>query len=232
MNLFNTALLSCLIVAAPFLNAESLPAAPHISVTGTATINVDPDTVKIEFQSIAVEKEASNAKKAVDKQVQLVLSTLKKMGFEQKLLIREDIRLRPEYEYIEKKRTQVGIKATRNLSYQLDDLNKVNDFLQLLTDAKISTIGQINYTLKESSQWQLKARELAVKDSISKAKGLAESYQTSLGKIYSIKYQPNNTQPIMMRAIDSRQSAPSYQHNQIVLKERVEAVFLLADETK
>ena len=229
MNLFNAALLSCLLAGTSVASAESLPTQPHIAVTGNATIKVEPDTVKIAFQSSAVQEDVSSAKSVVDKQVQQVLAQIKKMGFEQKLLIREDIRLHPEYEYIDKRRTQVGIKATRNLSYQLDDLTKIDDFLQILTDVNIATIGQINYTLKEPSKWQIKARDLAVKDSINKASGLAKSYQASLGKIYSIKYQSNNTQPIMMRAMESqsRQAAPNYKHNKIEVNERVEAVFLL-----
>lgn len=230
MKRVKSVLFSCLLVSTQFVYADALPSQPHVAVTGNATIKVEPDTVKISFQSIAVEKNASDAKQVVDEQVQDVLSQLQKMGFEQELLIRDNIRLRPEYEYIDKKRTPVGTNATRNLSYQLDDLTKVNDLLQILADVNVSTIGQINYSLKDPQQWQLKVRELAVKDSLSKADDLAKSYQTSLGEVYSIKYQSNNAQPVLMHSMESqsRQRAPSYQHNQIELNDRVEAVFLLA----
>lgn len=227
MKKLNSVLLSCLLAATSSVMAESLPQQPHISVSGVAQIQVKPDTVRIEFQSITVEKEADSAKKSVDQQVQQILSQLEKNGFEQSLLTRADIRLRPEFEYIEKKRTQVGIKAIRNLSYQLDDVSKVNVFLQMLVEADVSHVGQVHYALKDPLQWQLKARDLAVKDSISKALGLAESYQASLGKVYSIQYQANHVQPVLMRAMESDHVAPLYQNNQITINERVDTVFLL-----
>lgn len=227
MKILNVISISFLLTTAAWANAATLPEQAHISVSGIAKIQVKPDTVKIEFQSIAVENDSDDAKRVVDIQVAQVLAQLTKSGFKQILLTRGDIQLRPEYEYIEKKRTPVGVKATRNLSYQLDDATKVNDFLQILVKNKISNIGQINYTLKDSSQWQIKARDLAVQDSIDKAQGLVKSYQVSLGDVYSINYQSNNDQPVLMRAMRSDQIAPSYQNNQITISERVDTVFLL-----
>ncbi len=228
MKIFNVLLVSCLVVVTPWVSASNLPEKAHVSVSGIAKIQVKPDTVKIEFQSIAVENDSDDAKREVDKQVQQILSKLQKGGFDQALLKRSDLQMRPEYEYIEKKRTPVGVKATRNLSYQLGDVTKVNEFLQILVKSDISNIGQINYALKEPVQWQLKARDLAVKDSINKAKGLAKSYQTSLGQVYSIHYQTNNAQPVLMRMVESDQMVPSYQNNEITITEQVDAVFLLS----
>ncbi len=228
MKIFNVLLVSCLVVVTPWVSASNLPEKAHVSVSGIAKIQVKPDTVKIEFQSIAVENDSDDAKREVDKQVQQILSKLQKGGFDQALLKRSDLQMRPEYEYIEKKRTPVGVKATRNLSYQLGDVTKVNEFLQILVKSDISNIGQINYALKEPVQWQLKARDLAVKDSINKAKGLAKSYQTSLGEVYSIHYQTNNAQPVLMRMVESDQMVPSYQNNEIIITEQVDAVFLLS----
>ena len=229
MKKLSTMLFGCLLAVSPLTQVQAQPQKPYIAVSGNAQLQVKPDIVRIEFQSIAVENEAGNAKQVVDDQVQLLLSTLAENGFEEALLTRGDLQLRPEYEMIEKKRTEVGIKATRNLSYQLDDLSTINAFLQLLVEADISNIGQINYALKNPLQWQEKARDLAVKDAINKAKGLAESYQVELGKVYSINYQGSNIRPIMMRAMESDEmTAASYQHHEITINERVESVFLLA----
>lgn len=227
MKILNVVLVSCMFVVTPWVNASDIPEKAHVSVSGIAKIKVKPDTVKIEFQSIAVENESDSAKQEVDKQVQQVLSELQQAGFSQAQLKRADIQMRPEYEYIEKKRTNVGVKAIRNLSYQLDDVTKVNEFLEALVRSDISNINHINYALKDPVQWQSKARSLAVKDSINKANELAESYQTTLGNVYSIRYQSNNAQPILMRMAESDQVPSSYQNNEITLTEQVDTVFLL-----
>jgi uncharacterized protein YggE len=227
MKFFNVTVLSFLLVVAPWVIADSGLKGPHIVVSGSGKIQVKPDTVRIEFQAIAVENDADNAKQVVDNQVQLLLSKIQENGFEEILLTRGDIELHPEFELIEKKNTQVGIKATRNLSYQLNDLSKTNLFFQMLVEAEISNIGQIHYALKDPLQWQEKARDLAVEDSIRKAKGLAKSYKVDLGKIYSINYQSNNIRPVMMRAMENDDMGTLYQNHMITLSERVDAVFLL-----
>lgn len=227
MNLFKLVTTACLIAVTSISLADELPSQPYISVSGIAKIQVKPDTVKISFQAIATENSAERAKLVVDKQMQLLLSKLQENNFEESLLSRGDIQLRPEYEIIQKKQTQVGIKATRNLSYQLDDLTKTNTLLELLVETDIANIGHFSYSLKQPEQWYQKARDLAVKDSISKAEQLAESYQAELGKVYSVRYQSNNSQPILMRSSESNISPALYQENQITINERIDTIFLL-----
>lgn len=207
----------------------ALPGAPFIAVTGDAQLKVAPDTANISFQVVSIKPTAQEAKQKADQQVSLILTLLKEAGFDSVLLTRADIQLRPQFEYIDKKRQQVGIKASRQLSYQLDELSKVNLFLESLVKAKVTHLGRINYALKEPEQWQIKARDMAVEDSKQKAQGLANSYQAELGKIYSINYQNQKVQPIMMRAMESEPITPVYLKQDIVINERVDAVFLLND---
>ena len=227
MNLFKLLIIIYLSSVASVSIADGLPDLPYISVSGISKIQVKPDTVKVSFQATATENSAESAKLVVDKQVQLLLSKLQENGFEESLLRRGDIQLRPEYEIIQKKQTQVGIKATRNLSYQLDNISKTNLLLELLVEVDIAHIGQFHYSLKESSEWHQKARDLAVKDSINKAQQLAESYHADLGKVYSVRYQSNSSQPIIMRSAESSNTPALYQENQITINERVDTIFLL-----
>jgi len=228
MTIFKTVIASVLMGVSVISIADGLPSQPYISVSGSAKLQVQPDTVNITFQAMATENTAEDAKDRVDQQVQLLLSTLEANDFEESLLTRGDIRLRPEYEFIQKKQTQIGIKAVRNLSYQLDDVAKTNLFLALLVEADIANINNLHYSLQQPAEWQREARDLAVKDSIEKAQGLAESYQATLGKVYSIRYQSTNNQPVMMRSLEAKTTAALYQNNQITINERVDTVFLLA----
>jgi len=227
MNLFKLVIATYLVTTASVSIADGLPSQPYISVSGISKIQVKPDTVKISFQATATENSAESAKLVVDKQVQLLLSKLQENGFEESLLTRGDIQLRPEYEIIQKKQTQVGIKATRNLSYELGNILKTNALLELLVEVDIANIGQFRYSLKQPDEWHQKARDLAVQDSISKAEQLAESYQAELGKVYSVRYQSNNSQPMLMRSAESNNAPALYQENKITINERVDTIFLL-----
>jgi len=227
MNVFKLVIMTYLAVAASVSMANGLPSQPYISVSGISKIQVKPDTVKISFQLVATESSAEKAKLMVDQQMTLLLSKLEGKNFQEQLLNRGDIQLRSEYEVVHKKQTQIGIKATRNLNYQLNDLSKTNLLLDLLVEVEVANIGHFNYSLKETDKWHRKARDLAVQDAINKAKQLAESYQVGLGKVYSVHYQSGHNQPVIMRSVKTHNTPALYQENHITIDERVESTFLL-----
>ncbi|MFT6926569.1 MAG: hypothetical protein ACJAZP_002185 [Psychromonas sp.] len=212
-----------------FVNAAALPDGPHVAVTGSAQIEVQPDQVNIQFQATSLEKTAGSAKHNVDQQVSALLTNLEKAGFDTNILERGKINSRAQYQYIKDQRTLQGIVATRDLSYLLTDLEQVNQFLELVVAANIESIGQMNYGLQAPQEWQLKARQLAIQDSKEKAANLASAYQAKLGKIYAINYQHSYTQPLMMRAKSDQMAESSYQVNKIKVSDQVEAVFILED---
>ena len=207
--------------------ANALPDDPHVSVTGSAILEVKPDQVTILFQAKALEKNATLAKKSVDQQVENLLINLPQAGFASQELQRANLQIREEYQYINKKRTLQGIRAVRELSYLLTDLNKVNLFLETVLAADIESIQQMQYGLQSPKKWQLEVRQMAIQDSQAKAANLAAAYQAKLGKIYTINYQQHNVQPIMMRAMHDEAAGSTYQVKNIKLSDTVQATFIL-----
>lgn len=208
-------------------NAAALPDGPHVAVTGSAQIEVQPDQVTIQFQATSLEKTAGLAKHNVDQQVSALLTNLERAGYDTKVLERGHINTREQYQYIKDQRTLQGVVATRDLSYLLTELDKVNQFLELVVAANIESIGQMNYGLQSPQEWQLKARQLAIQDSKDQAENLASAYQVKLGKIYAVNYQHSYTQPLMMRAKSEQTAESTYQVNKIKISEQVQAVFTL-----
>ncbi|WP_019617152.1 SIMPL domain-containing protein [Psychromonas ossibalaenae] len=208
--------------------AASLPDEPYISVTGTAELEVKPDQVIIQFQASALDRKGALAKNKVDQQVEALLINLQQSGFNNKELESADLYTRAEYDYQKDKRTFMGIRATRDLTYRLTDIDKVNQFLDAVLASDIEAINQLQYGLQSPEKWQLEVRQMAVEDSVKKASNLAKAYQAELGKIYSVNYQNSYREPMMMRAMSSESPDTStYQINTIKLNDRVQAVFIL-----
>lgn len=207
--------------------ADALPDGPHVSVTGSAKIEVQPDQVTIQFQATSLEKTAGLAKQNVDQQVAALITNLEKAGFDTKVLERGNINTRAQYQYVKDQRILQGIAATRDLTYLLTELEKVNQFLELVVAANIESIGQMNYGLQAPQEWQLKVRQLAIQDSKEKAENLASAYQAKLGKIYAINYQHSYAQPLMMRAKSDQMAESTYQVNKINISDQVQVVFTL-----
>jgi uncharacterized protein len=229
MRYFRTTILLIIttISLATLANAGALPDGPHLVVTGNAQIEVQPDQVMIQFQATALEKTASLAKQNVDQQVSRLLANLKKAGFDTKVLERGQINTREQYEYVTGQRIFQGIVATRDLTYLLTELDKVNQLLDLVVAANIESIGQMHYSLQAPQQWLLKARQLAIQDSQEKAENLASAYQAKLGRIYAINYQQSAPQPLMMHAKSEQMLESTYQVNKIQISDQIQAVFML-----
>ncbi|ABM02234.1 hypothetical protein DUF541 [Psychromonas ingrahamii 37] len=222
-----TMLLIATLPLSTLVNAGALPDGPHVAVTGSAQIEVQPDQVMVQFQATSLEKSAVLAKQNVDQQVSALLVNLKSASFDTNILERGQINTREQYQYIKDQRTLQGIIATRDLSYLLTDLDKVNQFLELVVAANIESIGQMHYGLQSPQEWQLKVRQLAIQDSKEQAENLASAYQAKLGKIYAINYQHSYVQPLMMRAKSEQTDESTYQVNKIKISDQVEAVFTL-----
>lgn len=227
MRYFHFFIFICISVLSVSASAADFPDAPHLSVTGTASLDVTPDQVQIRFQASALAVKGSEAKEKVDQQVGSLINSLKTAGFNLKALDSADLYTRVEYDYQKGKRTFLGIRATRDLNYLLTDLSKVNLFLDSVLSADIELIGQLEYSLQSPKQWQLKVRQMAVDDSMEKASALAQAYQAELGKIYSLNYQKLSPRPLMIRAVQDELTANSYQTKTISINDSVHAVFLL-----
>lgn len=207
--------------------ASSLPDQPYVFVTGVASLQVSPDQVMIKFQAKALDKHAKKAKAEVDKQVEALMVNLQQAGFSLEALQRADLYTGAEYNYDKQKRSLIGIRATRDLTYLLTDLNKVNELLDVVLDSGIESISSLEYGLQAPKKWQLKVREMAIADSKEKSSFLAKAYHAELGKIHSINYQNSHARPMMMRSMQDERAKTTYQAKQIKLTDRVETVYLL-----
>jgi uncharacterized protein YggE len=227
MHYFQYLLIAAISTFSVFSFADALPSAPHILVSGSAELEIKPDQVIIQFKASAIASKGALAKDRVDYQVSSVLANLKKAGFNTEILQRADLYTRAEYDYQKDKRTLIGIRATRNLTYLLTDINKVNQFLDAVLAANIDAIDTLQYGLQSPEQWQAKVRQMAVEDSMGKGAALALAYQAKLGKIYSIDYQYSYSRPSMMRSMKEEMASNTYLVNSIKISDRVQAVFLL-----
>lgn len=227
MHFINYFMVACIATFSLSVLAESFPQQPYLAVTGIASLEVQPDQLIIKFKAIAIDENGREAKNRVDQQVENLLVNLQQAGFNTELLERADLYSRAEYDRHNDKRTLVGIRATRDLTYLLSDLHKVNELLDAVLSADIDTIDSLAYGLRDPKQWQLKVQQMAITDSMEKAAVLAKAYHAELGKIYSINYQNSYAQPMMMQTKSNEMMKTTYQAKTIKLNDRVQAVFLL-----
>ena len=186
---FTTSIIAGLLLTAPALAQNALPA--MISVTGEATISVPPDLAQIDGGVNSEAKTAREASEANNAAMGKVLLALKGAGIDEKDFQTSRLSLQPQSA---PNRTSgppviVGYRASNRVTIRLRDVTKVAGVIDTLVGAGANDIGGINFMVSQASKLLDDAREQAVADARRKADIYAKAAGVTLGAPLSISEQ-------------------------------------------
>lgn len=219
--------------ALSLIHADELPAAPHLSTLGTASIDVIPDIATITIEVNYMAKRAVDAKQKVDKRVTQYFDFLRKNGIEQKDINAANLSTQAEYDYKDGSSELKGFRAVREVQVIVREIGKLNQLLDGALKLGLNEIHAIKLDVAKSSIYREQVRKKAIQNAILLATSLASGFKVKLGPLYSIHYQGDNSQsplPVMfLRAGNVSTSTPSqtYQQQSIHFKDQVAVVFWL-----
>ena len=215
---------------------NSLPTHRHISVTGTAELMTMPDIAVIHLNVESEQKTSLDAKKEVDQRVNNLLDGLNDFGVDEDHVSASNIstEIRRSYNRGEQD-TIEGYIARRTLKVTLNDIEKLNDFMDFALSIKINAIRNIELKSSNEQKLQLEVNALAVSNAKSKGKSLANAFDAELGSIYSINANSNqsyhrygaNNEAYKVRAsmADSGAQQGRYLQENIVFSATIDVVF-------
>ncbi|MGC1855098.1 MAG: oxidative stress defense protein [Candidatus Aquirickettsiella sp.] len=217
------------------INADEMPAGPHLSTMGTASMDVTPDMATISIEVSFSAKDAIMAKKQVDTRVTQYIYFLRKKGIEKKDINAANLTTQPEYDYQKTgKAVLKAYRAVRQVQVTVLQLDKLNGLLDGALKLGLNEIRTIKLGVANPNSYREQVRKKAIENAILRATSLAEGFKVKLGPVYSIHYQGDNDQtmplPIMfMRAENVPPNNPdkTYQQETILFKDQVDAVFEL-----
>jgi len=220
-----------LVFSNPLLANDKIPART-VSTTGQGLVEAKADMAEVVMQTSTTQKSATDAKREVDKRVNLFLEKLTALGIKEDDIIASTLRISPEYDYNNRIRLFSGYNAHRDISVTLRDLDKLDKLLGTATDTDITFIQQIQLKTNAEEKYKKQAFENAVADAKTKAELLAKAYGAELGAIYTIDYQsqqpmfsPKAEMASMRLAADS--GGGQYIHDSIRFTDQVSVVFEL-----
>ena len=159
-----------------------------LSVSGSASTFVIPDTASL---SIGVQTQGKDASEASEKNAVLmnaVISALKNLGLADKEIRTTFLSVQPVYNYSRDGITQgiVGYTASNNVQVTTQMLDKLGDIVDKSVNSGANQVSGISFMVSEEKQKQARDDLLvnAVKDAGDKAKKLAESLNV---RIVSVK---------------------------------------------
>ncbi len=158
------------------------PEQKSLSVSGSASAFVTPDTASI---SIGVLTQAATAKEALENntaKVNDVINSLKAIGVQEKD-IRTSLYIQPLYRYREGDApTIIGYSASNNLEVTTKLLDKLSEIVDSSVASGANQVSGVSFTVSEEKQKQIRGELLAnaVKDAEDSANRLAQGLRVKI----------------------------------------------------
>lgn len=204
---------------------------PHIETSGYGEVVVKPDmaefTVRVEESTLTAE----DAKTRVDRVVTAFITRLTDTGVAREDISATNINLYPKYNYPKSGQPElVGYQASRSITVVVNQLDKLNSYLDGALDDGVNRIETIQLKIADEKYQEI-ARKAAIKDANDKANSLAQGFDMSLEGVWKISYNNAHSQPVLMKAMamDSRaeSSSAGYEDSTLVIKDRISVIYKL-----
>jgi uncharacterized protein YggE len=204
------------------------PDFPHLVTTGYGEVVAKPDMAQFTTRVVETTMTAEQSKQAVDKVVSDFLTALKAQGVEGESITSSNLYISPQYHYPKNGKPElVGYRASRTINVTVNDLDKLNQYLDTALNAGINQVDNIQLQVKDPGKYQDQARMAAIKDANNKADFLAEGFDKEIKGVWRIDYNMPSSQPVLMRsmAMDAKTESNTYQDSTIVIRDRVDVIY-------
>lgn len=180
-------LFSCLTFAA-FAQAPS-PVVPRISVTGDATVYVQPDKILITLGVETWDMEVAAAKDKNNKVMSDTVAAVKALEVPEKDIQTDQLSIEPRWRdsYERKNDAFLGYFVRNTIVVTLTDVGKVEDLITKVLNAGVNYIHGINFESTEFKKHREEAREMALKAAKEKAEKMAGALDEKIGAVLEIQ---------------------------------------------
>lgn len=197
-----------------------------IKVTGSAAVKADPDTAVINLGIITEDMSLEKAQKENATASISVINSLYQLSIPKKDIQTSVYDIQAQYDYIEGKQIFTGYRVTNILTVSINNLSSVGKIIDTATAHGANRVENIRFINENPSQYYRRALELAVKDSIDKAKQIGYSLGVNINPIpFKISEETYSTSvhdsSVMKLAASSTPILPG----QIEISAKLEAIF-------
>ncbi len=193
-----------------------------IEVSGTATINVEPDI--FEFRIVLREYMDKNKKVSLDAIEKELLRALNNVNLPDSALRVENIF---GYNWNDKKNTTGDFMAQKSFLLSLDDTKILNNLLEQLDEKAVMSVNISQATSSKITEYRNLARISALKNAKEKAENLLTALDEQLGKVLEIQdLSYEDDRPVAkMAMMESEEYQSSIEYKMISIKSNIRAVF-------
>lgn len=212
-----------------------------VSVYGTGTVLVKPDMLRM---NISLSKTASTTKSAqeeVSRMVRQALEVLGDFNIEDKNIVTASLTFSPEYEYRNGRRVLIGQTAQQAILFSMNDIQNDNEKVPQIIDRLVQINGielnQIDFNVKNNTEYFIKSRELAFQKATEKAEQYASLSGLKVAKVLTISEEGSQqVLPINNRMVNqysamaeaaADEGSTILPSGELEITTKIQAVFLL-----
>lgn len=155
---------------------------PHVSVFGTAVIEVVPDEMHWTLSVKTQGPEIASVAETHDRKVARVITFLKDRSIEEKEIQTSRITLAENWVYRDRNRILDGYIATTTVVFKSKNLNQYRDLWVGVANLKDVSVNSVAFDTSERIKHQNNSRLQAVRAAKEKAVALASALDSNVGK--------------------------------------------------
>ncbi|MBO6575511.1 MAG: SIMPL domain-containing protein [Rhodothermales bacterium] len=229
-------LLAVLLLAATATPLDTNAQNRTVSVQGEGIVHVTPDFAVVRFAVVTHNDDAERAFDANEAAAARAMNAVRGLGIEERFIKLETLQLQPRREYNQQTRNweERGFEATRQVSVEIDDMEKLPALVSTVVSQGANRLGGITYDVRDREGARQEALRLAAANAREKAVLLTEALGAGLSFVMQITesgvYFPT-PQPVMlqeaaMRA-DSGGNPAAYAAGELEVRANVSVTFAI-----
>lgn len=199
-----------------------------MNINGTGSVMVEPNIANVSLGVITTNKDLKASQQENAIKSTKVITSIINMGVKEKDIRTESYTINPEYDYIEGKQIFRDYKVTHMLQITVRDLKKVGEIIDTAVSNGANTVNTITFTLADPAPYYMTALNLAIADSVRKAKSIEDKLAIEVNKIpisiteESQRYNP--PVPRMAYAVSAETHTP-IEGGQLEISANVKVIF-------
>ncbi|OON66859.1 hypothetical protein B0919_21100 [Hymenobacter sp. CRA2] len=161
----------------------------QIKVSGFGVVTAYPDLAEITVEVSFTKPRLKDATVETQAVVEQVVAASKPFIRSQEDLRVSHVSTNKDYDYVRGKQVFLGFEATQSLTVQLADLNRLEDYMEVLLQTRISRIRSVAYSHSKADSLHREAHGIALRNALKSADKLCGVLGAKRGDVLEVSEQ-------------------------------------------
>lgn len=181
-----------LVLATTLLDAQPVDQRRTISVTGEATMQLEPNMAEVRIGVVTEGKNVRAIKLDNDKRLRAIFNALEVIGIQKKHIKTSNVQISPAYEYTSGQRNLVKYQMSNTITVTVTNLSTIEVVINEAVESGGNTLDNISFSHSDEDKLRDSLRVQAAHNARALAEALAGALEAKVLRAISIKA---NTSP-------------------------------------